>query len=65
MAAGERFEGYAKKGRPFRAAPVVLAALRLHDSRLGVDPHRGTDFVIANISAGIVTAGAIPAVDVQ
>jgi hypothetical protein len=28
-----------KKRRPFRAARVVLAAMRLDDSRVGVDPH--------------------------
>jgi hypothetical protein len=38
-AAGERFEGSQKKRRPFRATPAVLAARRLDDSRVGVDPH--------------------------
>jgi hypothetical protein len=48
---GERFEGFAKKGWPFRAAPVVLATVRLHDSRLGVDPHWGTGLSSSQISA--------------
>jgi hypothetical protein len=60
----ERFEDSQKKGRPFRAAPLVLAAVRLHDSRPGCRSTLGHHpFVIANIGAGIVTAILIPAVN--
>jgi hypothetical protein len=51
-----------KKRRPFRVARVVLAAMRLDDSRVRVDPHWGTDLRHIQNQAGIVTAGVIPAI---
>jgi hypothetical protein len=63
-AAGERFEGFAKKrGGLFGPPLAVLAARRLDDSRLGVDPHWGTDLRHRAYSAGIVTARVIAPVN--